>query len=93
MTTTRTIAALDTPTAVVEAGVREQTLLRAAHRTHSPSDEIGDSHAAWLTTHPDAAYTGPAPAGWDQRIAAIEALNEEGRRRAARRQNRTGGAA
>lgn len=50
------IAALDTPAAQVEPAA---ILLEAAARTHSPSDRIGDCHAAWLITHPDAPVSTP----------------------------------
>lgn len=67
----RTIAALDTPLAVVRSAA---ILLEAAARTHSVSDRIGDSHAAWLVTHPDAPISTSA-AGWDYRIAQLNKLN------------------
>lgn len=87
---TADIAAVDAPLAQVEADVRKATLLAAADKAHSRSDRIGDSHAAWLVTHPDAAKA-TEPDGWAERIAAIEARNAEGRKRALARQTRTGG--
>lgn len=48
------IAALDTPTAQVEANARVLTLAAAEARTHSPSDRIAFRLDEWLVTHPDA---------------------------------------
>lgn len=89
---TADIAAVDAPLAQVEADVRKATLLAAAGRTHSRSDRIGDSHAAWLVTHPDAAKA-TEPDGWAERIAAIQQLNKDAAERALTHIDiRTGGA-
>lgn len=86
---TADISALDVP---LEQLRNSTVLLQARLHTHSPSDALAYRIDEWLVTHPDAVKA-TVPAGWDERIAAIQKLNEDAKKRARARLNScTGGA-
>jgi hypothetical protein len=74
---TRTIADLDVPLQTVAALA---TLMEATARTHSASDQIAYRLDEWLITHPDVACMNPEPAGWGERIAAMQKANDDKRK-------------
>ncbi|MER6350567.1 hypothetical protein ABT186_01620 [Streptomyces sp. NPDC001634] len=56
------------------------TLRQAAERTHSPSDRIGDSLAAFLVREQIPVSTDDTYPGWVEHIAALQAANRNARK-------------